>query len=610
MPPGPKKFHKVWSYYQTEAPDTFRGSAVRLHFLTRYLTKGQRVLNIGLGGGLFERFCCQKGVNVYSIDPDWLSLHNHPDNKALKLIAAKIEDLPFKRDVFDAAVVSEVIEHLTPDSTRKALQEINRVIAVGGWLVGTVPCEENLPDGVVVCPGCGEVFHKVGHLQSFSATSLTALLKTVFPQATCFERAFMAKATVGRKESLIGQIRNYLVRSGLLTREKHIVFLAKKATLPGLRRRYFGGGSFGANRRVALFLPSLAGGGAERRILNLATEFSRKGYPADIVVAKAEGAYLKSVPADVRLVDLHASRPFTAIPALVRYLSSEQPRALLATITSANIAAIWASQLASSKTRCVVCEASSLSNELHHTSAHNRLLTPILIRRFFPKAHAIVGVSEGVADDLSRVTGIPRRSIRVIYNPVVSFDLVARSAEKASHPWLSNGSTPVIVGMGRLTRQKDFETLIRAFAKVRKLIPSKLIILGEGEDRPLLEKLLGDLAIHEHVDLHGFAANPYPILARASLFVLSSRWEGLPWVLIEALACGTKVVSTDCPSGPREILADGAFGQLCPVGDVAAMASAMINALTGGFVARDPAKWLDRFSLQANAGRYLDLMLG
>jgi glycosyltransferase involved in cell wall biosynthesis len=412
------------------------------------------------------------------------------------------------------------------------------------------------------------------------------------------------------QEPTIGLIRRFLSRFGLLKAEQHKQFRAIKETIERIPGQNPANASFSTADRLALFPPSLAGGGAERRIINLATEFSKNGYPTDIVVAKSEGAYLKSVPADVRLVDLHASRPFTAIPALVRYLSSEQPRALLATITSANIAAIWASQLASSKARCVVCEASSLSNELHHTSAHNRLLTPLLIRWLFPKAHAIVAVSEGVADDLSRVTGIPRRSIRVIYNPVVSFDLVARSAEKPSHPWLSNGSMPVIVGMGRLTRQKNFETLIHAFAKVRNRIPSKLIILGEGEDRPLLEKLLGDLAIHEHVDLHGFAANPYPILARASLFVLSSRWEGLPWVLIEALACGTKVVSTDCPSGPREILADGAFGQLCPVGDVAAMASAMINALTGGFVARDPAKWLDRFSLQANAERYLDLMLG
>jgi glycosyltransferase involved in cell wall biosynthesis len=576
----------------------------------RYLTKGQRVLNIGLGGGLFERFCCQKGVNVYSIDPDWLSLHNHPATKALRLTAAKIEDLPFKRDVFDAVVVSEVIEHLTPDSTRRALQEINRILTVRGRLLGTVPCEENLTDGVVVCPGCGEVFHKVGHLQSFSVATMTALLQSVFPHANCFERAFMAKATVGRKEFLIGLIRNQLVRSGLLTREKHLVFLGKKAPPQHFRRRLFSGSRFSANRRIALFMPSLAGGGAERRILNLASEFSRQRYRVDIVVAKAEGAYLNRVPEDVRLVDLRATRPFTSIPALVRYLSSEQPGALLATITSANLAALWALQLAPSKTRCVVCEASSLSNELRHTFAHNRLLTPLLIRRFFPKAHAIVAVSEGVADDLSRVTRIPRRMIRVIYNPVVSPDSVARSAEKPSHPWLSNGAIPVIVGVGRLTRQKNFETLIHAFSEVRNRIPSKLVILGDGEDRPHLEKLIGELAIHEHVDLHGFVDNPYPFLSRASLFVLSSQWEGLPWVLIEALACGTKVVSTDCPSGPREILADGVFGQLCPVGDVAAMAAAMINALTGGFVARDPAKWLDRFSLQANAERYLDLLIG
>jgi glycosyltransferase involved in cell wall biosynthesis len=234
---------------------------------------------------------------------------------------------------------------------------------------------------------------------------------------------------------------------------------------------------------------------------------------------------------------------------------------------------------------------------------------PLLIRLFFPKAHAIVAVSNGVADDLSRVSGISRQSIRVIYNPVVSSTLIAKSTEPACHPWLSNDRIPVVVGMGRLTRQKSFETLIHAFATVRSQIPSRLIILGEGEERPFLERLMMNLGIAEDVDLPGFISNPYPFLSKASLFVLSSRWEGLPWVLIEALACGSKVVSTDCPSGPREILDNGAFGQLCPVENVSAMATAMIRALTGEFVAANPANWLDLFSLETNSARYLDLLV-
>jgi glycosyltransferase involved in cell wall biosynthesis len=568
------------------------------------------VLNVGIGGGLFEGLCRAIGVNVFSLDPDWMSLRNCVDRNRFKSIAGKLEGLPFADDVFDAVVVSEVIEHLTPELTRRGLEEIRRVLAPEGQIIGTVPSEENLADGVVMCPGCGEVFHKVGHLQSFSTGTMSALLKTVFSHAECFERAFMAKATSGRKESAIGLLRNLLVLSRLLTREKHIVFRAKKSASKRIHGERDPRRRFGVNDRLALFLPSLAGGGAEKRMLNLATEFSRKGHPVDMVLSRAEGAYLSSVPPDVHVVDLNASRPLTAILALVRYLSAEKPRALLSTITSANLAAIWASQIAAVTTRCVICEASNLSTELHHSAAHNRRLMPLLIRWFFPKAHAIVAVSHGVADDLARVTGIPRQSIQVIYNPVVSAVLLAKSREPTDHPWLQNSPIPVIIGMGRLTRQKNFSDLIRAFAVVRERIPSRLIILGDGEERPLLESLSLNLGIAHDVDLPGFVANPYPILSKASVFVLSSRWEGLPWVLIEALACGTKVVATDCPSGPREILDNGAYGQLCPVEDVPSMAAAMIRALTGAFAAADSTNWLDRFGLEVNSECYLDLLLG
>ena len=605
-----ESYQKVWSYYQTKAPGTFRGSAFRLHFLTRYIKSGQRVLNVGMGGGLFERFCRRIGVSVFSLDPDWLSLRSHLQGNSLQLITGKLEELPFRGKTFDAVVVSEVLEHLTPQVTLLALQEIRRILVPDGEIIGTVPCEENLADGEVMCPVCGEVFHKVGHLQSFSTVTMSILLRTEFPRVECFERAFMAKTTVGRKESAIGLIRNRLVLSGLLTREKHIVFRAKKSPLRGVDPMRTPKGSSGLNQRLALFLPSLAGGGAEKRMLTLATEFVKRGYAVDMLLSRSEGAYLRSVPPHVRVVDLHASRPLTAIPALIRYLSIEKPQAMLSTITSANLAAIWASQVSAAKTRVVICEASTLSSELHQSAAHNRVLMPALLRHFFPKAHAVVAVSRGVADDLARVTGIPRRSIHVIYNPVLSPELLAKSGEAADHPWLQNSPFPVIVGMGRLTRQKNFCALIRAFAAVRERIPSKLIILGDGEERPLLESLSLRLGIAQDLDLPGFVDNPYPILAKASLFVLSSQWEGLPWVLIEALACGTKVVATDCPHGPREILDNGTYGQLCPVGDVPSMVAAMIRALRGEFVAPDPAHWLEQFSMKANVALYLDLLVG
>lgn len=168
----------------------------------------------------------------------------------------------------------------------------------------------------------------------------------------------------------------------------------------------------------------------------------------------------------------------------------------------------------------------------------------------------------------------------------------------------------MIVGIGRLTRQKDFATLIGAFSLLQKRVPSRLMILGDGEERTSLDELCKRLGIGAIVDMPGFVPNPYAVLSRSALFVLSSRWEGLPGVLIEALACGTKVVATDCPSGPREILCDGLYGELCPVGDAAALEAAMFRSLTGEFVAENPSNWVNQFALESRTDEYLDVLLG
>lgn len=308
------------------------------------------------------------------------------------------------------------------------------------------------------------------------------------------------------------------------------------------------------------------------------------------------------------MVDLGASRPLTALPALIRYLRTHRPYALATTITNANLAALWAVRLAGVPVRCLVREASTLSVELAHSSALNRWLLPHLIGHAFRRADVIVAPSRGVADDLARVTGLCRDTIEVVYNPVVSSAMTQRADQAAGHRWLDNPAVPVVVGMGRLTRQKDFATLIRAFACLRGNLPAKLVILGNGEERAALLALAGTLGIAADIDLPGFVKNPHAYLSRASLFVLSSRWEGLPGVLIEALACGVRVVSTDCPSGPREILADGTYGELVPVGDPKALAGAMQRALAGEFTAADPATQLAHFDICTGVDRYLALL--
>lgn len=362
--------------------------------------------------------------------------------------------------------------------------------------------------------------------------------------------------------------------------------------------------------KIAFFLPSLAGGGAEKIALNLAIGLTERGMSVDIVLAEARGEYIKNVPASIRIVGLGKTRPLFAVPRLVRYLKTERPRILFATIINANIAALLAVRLSGLAIPCVVREASTLSIDLAHSSAFNHFIIPRLLAWVFPKARAIVAPSYGVADDLAWVTGLPRQSIHVIYNPVVTNILLERSRQSVSHPWIQNRDVPVIIGMGRLTPQKDFGTLIRAFARVRAQLPARLIILGEGEDREFLEDLCQSLGVAKDVDFAGFVANPYAFLSRAALFVLSSRWEGLPGALIEALACGAKVVSTDCPSGPREILDGGAYGQLVPVEDDSAMAIAMLQTLTGEFIAGNFGERICLFEAEANIDRYLALLMG
>ncbi len=361
--------------------------------------------------------------------------------------------------------------------------------------------------------------------------------------------------------------------------------------------------------KLALFLPSLAGGGAERVMLNLAGGFLERGHGVDLVLARREGPLLRQVPEGAGLVDLRARKPLGAVPRLAAYLRRERPDALFSTMTHANIAARMACLLSRTGVPCLLREASALSRELAAARRLDRWLVPRLVRLLYPGAAAVVALSRGVADDLCRVTGLRRERVQVIYNPVVSPALLRSSREPVDHPWLRQ-PVPVILAVGRLTRQKDFPTLLQAFALLRARREARLLILGEGEERPALEALCRELEIAEAVDLPGFVDNPRPFMAAASLMVLSSRWEGLGNVLIEALACGTPVVATDCPEGPREVLGDGAYGQLVPVGDAEALARAMERVLDGSFRPADVGSWLERFGLDANVERFLALAAG
>jgi glycosyltransferase involved in cell wall biosynthesis len=310
----------------------------------------------------------------------------------------------------------------------------------------------------------------------------------------------------------------------------------------------------------------------------------------------------------VRVVDLRAPRVIQSLLPLTRYLRRERPVSVLSVMSHSNLIALWARRLAGVPTRLVVCEQNTPSQNALHPAVWRGRLVPHLMRRFYSWADAIVAVSDGVADDVVRITGLPRRSIEVVYNPVVTPELRAAAEAPLEHPWFQAGQPPVVLAVGRLRPQKDFPTLIRAFARMRRKKSARLLILGEGSERPRLEALVREHALAADVQLPGFDANPYRYLARGALFVLSSAWEGLPSVLIEALACGLRVVATDCPSGPREILRGGRYGELVPVGDSVALADAIENALSGP-TARPPEEAWRPYGIEAVLDRYEQILL-
>jgi glycosyltransferase involved in cell wall biosynthesis len=363
-----------------------------------------------------------------------------------------------------------------------------------------------------------------------------------------------------------------------------------------------------SKERLALFLPGLYEGGAERSILNLAEGISARGYSVDLVLARAEGPYMEQVPDTVRLVDLKASRVLGSVPALIEYLRRERPIALLSAMF-ANVIALWARHLSNVPHRLIINEQNTLSSLVKNKNDLRWKLYPKLAASFYPWADNIIAVSNDVAEDLACVAKIPPHLIHVIYNPVVTPDLQKKSEVPLEHPWFKAGEPPVILAVGRLTDQKAFDVLIRAFSLVRKNHPARLLILGEGENRSALESLIRQLGLEHDAELMGFVQNPYPYMAHTSLFVLPSRWEGLPTVLIEALYLGVPIIATDCPGGSRDILKDGQYGKLVPVDAPVSLAQAIEGSLNGCRLCPPEESWKP-YHLDLIVDHYVNLFFG
>lgn len=330
--------------------------------------------------------------------------------------------------------------------------------------------------------------------------------------------------------------------------------------------------------RVALVMPSLDIGGVERVMLNLAKGLLQNDLAVDLVVSDTFGPLRQDVPHGVQLVDLRASKVLRSMPGLIKYLHKYKPSAVISAKDYQNIIVLWAIRLTRLNSITIVSTHIDVSVEWRQIKGVKASIIPFLVRWCYRWADYITTVSYGARDSLVKVTGLPEEKIRVVYNPVVDENLLVKAKEPVKHPWFTS-KTPVILSAGRLVPQKDYTTLIRAFALVREQRPARLIILGEGGERPVLHSLVQSLGLEKDVDLPGAVKNPYSYMSRAAVFVLSSRYEGLPVALIEALACGCPVVSTDCPSGPAEILEGGKWGSLVPVGDINALSQAILQVL-------------------------------
>lgn len=360
-------------------------------------------------------------------------------------------------------------------------------------------------------------------------------------------------------------------------------------------------------RLITIILPDLRGGGAERVAVNLANSFAQRGYAVDMILLSATGEFLADLLPGIRVVDLKVKRLRGALIPLVRYLRQRRPAALLACMWPLTVFALLARTLSRVPTRVLVAEHTTWSRSelLNRWGVGWQVRTSM--HRFFPRADGIVAVSQGAADDLASFANLDRKAITVIYNPVVGEAKPPASAPLAPDGWWT-GPHRKVLAVGTLKPIKDYATVLDAFARLRQRVDARLLILGEGECRPALEAQARQLYIEASVFMPGFVKDISPYYQQADLHVLSSTGEGLPTVIIEALAVGTPVVSTDCPSGPREILCDGQFGHLVPVSDAAALALAMADSLaTTHDTAALKARAQD-FSIDKAADQYLELL--
>lgn len=312
---------------------------------------------------------------------------------------------------------------------------------------------------------------------------------------------------------------------------------------------------------------------------NLIPAIARRGYAVDQLKVRKHGPDLGDAPG-VRVIDLGSSHVWSSLPAVIRYLRRERPRVMLSDKDKVNRCAVFARALAFSDVELVLRSGTTISVDLAHRGAFDRWLQKTSMGWLYRAARAVIVPSRAAALDLSAYTGLRAALVHTVPSPVLSAAILEQAAPRPEHPWFAPGQPPVILGVGELSPRKDFATLIRAFATVRRQRECRLVIVGRGGQLDALRSLATQLGIADDVDFPGFRTDPLSFMTHARAFALCSRWEGMPVVLIEALGCGTPVVATDCPGGSRELLDNGRLGPLIAIGDDAALAEALLRLLS------------------------------
>ena len=364
--------------------------------------------------------------------------------------------------------------------------------------------------------------------------------------------------------------------------------------------------------RIACFFSTSGHSGVDRAAGHLIPALARRGYAVDLLKVRRHGPNLPQIPPGVRVIDLGSRHTYACLPAVAAYLRRERPAVLLSDKDRVNRTALVARTLArvgaEVQTRLVFSSGTTISIDLATRGTLERWVQRNSMGRLYPFADQVIVTSSGVADDMAAYTGLARRLIRVVPSPVVPEALFTTTPSRPDHLWLGDPAAPLILSVGELCHRKGFDTLLRAFARLRAQRPCRLMILGRGGEREALLALAAELGVAADFALPGYVPEPYACMAHADLFAFTSRWEGLGFVLIEALAVGTPVVSTDCPSGPREVLADGRYGPLVPVDDTAALAAALLATLDHPLPAARLREAARPYGIEASTDAYLNAM--